>query len=274
MLKQNTLAEATTELGFAAETNTPLTREVTLEDNTVVKVEGITPYKMKEILKSEFVTPGEKYFNNGIDLNGVVQNYNEGARLVVPEYKKKSDIMDGDTIIGNISATVSSEIMTAGKGMVEIAITNKPESTKVITINIFNETVEIYPDSSISRNNYLTDITEELIDNLVNECLSSAVIEENLKYDKVIETLEDDGGNNTASITASGLHKTMKAGKGEVNVVVNNISTDKLISWNGSNIEPGTSSSKTIERDPVTTEVVDNIANSIVSELTIVGPTE
>lgn len=100
MLKQNTLAEATTELGFATETNTPLTREVTLEDNTVVKVEGITPYKMKEILKSEFVTPGEKYFNDEISLNGVVQNYNEGARSVVPEYNKKSDIMDEDTIVG------------------------------------------------------------------------------------------------------------------------------------------------------------------------------
>ena len=100
MLKQNTLEEATTELGFATETNTPLTREVTLEDNTVVKVEGITPYKMKEILKSEFVTPGEKYFNDEIGLNGVVQNYNEGARSVVPEYNKKSDIMDEDTIVG------------------------------------------------------------------------------------------------------------------------------------------------------------------------------
>ena len=274
MLKQNTLAEATTELGFATETNTPLTREVTLEDNTVVKVEGITPYKMKEILKSEFVTPGEKYFNNGIGLNGVVQNYNEGARPVVPEYSKQFNIMDGDTIIGNISATVSSEIMTAGEGMVEVTITNKPESTKVITVNIFNETVEIYPDSNTPRINYLTDITEELIDNLVNECISSAVIEENLRYDKMIETLDDGEGNNTALIIASGLHKTMKAGKGEVNILVQNISTNKLISWNGDNIEPGTGNGKNVERDPVTTEVVDNIANSIVSELTIVGPTE
>lgn len=102
MLKQNTLAEATTELGFAAETNTPLTREVTLEDNTVVKVEGITPYKMKEILKSEFVTPGEKYFNDEIGLNGVVQNYNEGVQPTpeVKEYSKQFSIMDEDTIVG------------------------------------------------------------------------------------------------------------------------------------------------------------------------------
>lgn len=102
MLKQNTLAEATTELGFAAETNTPLTREVTLEDNTVVKVEGITPYKMKEILKSEFVTPGEKYFNNEIGLNGVVQNYNEGIQPTpeVQKYSKQFSIMDEDTIVG------------------------------------------------------------------------------------------------------------------------------------------------------------------------------
>ena len=102
MLKQNTLVEATTELGFATETNTPLTREVTLEDNTVVKVEGITPYKMKEILKSEFVTPGEKYFNDEIGLNGVVQNYNEGVQPTpeVQKYSKQFSIMDEDTIVG------------------------------------------------------------------------------------------------------------------------------------------------------------------------------
>ena len=75
-LLQNTLAEATTEMGFPAKTNTPLQKEVTLEDGTKVTVEGIVPEKMATILGSHFVTPGEKYKDNGKNLNGVVQNYN------------------------------------------------------------------------------------------------------------------------------------------------------------------------------------------------------
>ncbi len=75
-LKQNNLAEATTENGFPTEVGVPLQREVTLEDGTRVIVESITPEKMAATLKSHFVTPGEKYVDNGNNLNGVVQNYN------------------------------------------------------------------------------------------------------------------------------------------------------------------------------------------------------
>ena len=74
---QNTLAEATTEQGFPTKVGVPVQREVELEDGTVVTVESVTPDKMATILKSHFVTPGEKYQDNGLDLNGVVQNYNE-----------------------------------------------------------------------------------------------------------------------------------------------------------------------------------------------------
>lgn len=84
MLKQNTLAEATTEQGFPKETGLPLRREVTLEDGTRVLVEGVTPEAMATKLNAHFVTPGEKYVDNGKNLNGVVQEYNEGAAPVTP----------------------------------------------------------------------------------------------------------------------------------------------------------------------------------------------
>lgn len=77
MLLQNNLAEATTELGFPAETGLPVAREVELEDGTVVTVESVVPEVMAQTLNSHFITPGEKYMDNGNDLNGVVQNYNE-----------------------------------------------------------------------------------------------------------------------------------------------------------------------------------------------------
>lgn len=77
-LKQNNLAEATTELGFPAETSIPLEREVTLEDGTVVKVAGVTPEKLATDLGITFKTPGEPYItSSGEILNGVVQTYNE-----------------------------------------------------------------------------------------------------------------------------------------------------------------------------------------------------
>lgn len=84
-LLQNTLAEATTEMGFPAKTNTPLQKEVTLEDGTKVIVEGITPDKMKTVLNQNvdgteeavtFKTPGEVYKNDEVELPGVCQVYN------------------------------------------------------------------------------------------------------------------------------------------------------------------------------------------------------
>lgn len=86
-LLQNNLAEATTEMGFPAKVDTPLQREVTLEDGTTVIVEGITPNQMKNILNANsddpeesitFKTPGEDYVKDGeILIQGVVQKYNE-----------------------------------------------------------------------------------------------------------------------------------------------------------------------------------------------------
>ena len=84
-LLQNTLAEATTEMGFPAKTNTPLQREVTLETGETVIVEGITPDKMKTVLNQNvdgteeavtFKTPGEVYKNEEVELPGVCQIYN------------------------------------------------------------------------------------------------------------------------------------------------------------------------------------------------------
>ena len=88
-LKQNTLEEATTDLGFAKATETPLTRQVQLDDGTTVTVEGVTPNKMASILKSTFVTPGEKaQIPSGEYIDGVVQKYNA---TVVPVEESETE---------------------------------------------------------------------------------------------------------------------------------------------------------------------------------------
>ena len=77
-LKQNNLAEATTELGFPAETNIPLQQEVELEDGTKVMVNGITPEMLAVKLGITYKTPGEPFVtSDGTVLNGVCQEYNE-----------------------------------------------------------------------------------------------------------------------------------------------------------------------------------------------------
>lgn len=89
-LKQNTLAEATTESSFlttinenAGETVVSLQREVELETGETVTVEGITPDKMKAILNNgaspevvTFKTPGEPVG----ELDGVCQAYNKSVK--------------------------------------------------------------------------------------------------------------------------------------------------------------------------------------------------
>lgn len=93
-LEQNNLANATTDLGFvkvvnenASELGTSeiaLQREVVLEDGNTVKVEGITPSKMKAVLNEQtnnaitYQTPGENFektFEEGT-IRGIVQEYN------------------------------------------------------------------------------------------------------------------------------------------------------------------------------------------------------
>lgn len=93
-IKQNTLEEATTDIGFAKATETPLTRQVQLDDGTTVTVEGVTPNKMASILKSTFVTPGEKaQIPSGEYIDGVVQKYNA---TIVPAEDKKDQPQEPD----------------------------------------------------------------------------------------------------------------------------------------------------------------------------------
>ena len=90
-LLQNNLAEATTEMGFPTKVGLPVRREVTLETGETVFVESVVPEVMAQTLKSHFVTPGEKYLDNGNNLNGVVQNYNsEGGETepIIKDNKK------------------------------------------------------------------------------------------------------------------------------------------------------------------------------------------
>ena len=93
-LKQNTLDESTTDLGFcrvlnenAGKTVASLTRTVTLDDGSEVLVEGMTSDAIKNLLKgSTDKTPGEPvevYQDSSIIgptetqiLDGVVQMYN------------------------------------------------------------------------------------------------------------------------------------------------------------------------------------------------------
>lgn len=99
-LKQNSLSEATTELGFVKALNANaeelgtekiyLSREKELEDGTRVIVEGITPHKMKNILNSKigdekvtFKTPGEIVKTEEGELQGVVQLYNTERDSVI-----------------------------------------------------------------------------------------------------------------------------------------------------------------------------------------------
>ena len=132
-LKQNTLAEATTENGFPTEVGVPLQKEVTLEDGTEVIVEGITPDKMKAVLNQyvdgneegiTFKTPGEIYKNNNIELNGVVQIYNTSiveptlVSIAVTTVPTKTEYTEGE----NFDAT----------GMV-VTGTYSNETTKAIT---------------------------------------------------------------------------------------------------------------------------------------------
>lgn len=126
MLKQNNLAEATTELGFATETKTPLTREVTLEDGTVVKVEGVVPEKMATILGSHFVTPGEKYKDNGKNLNGVVQNYNGN----IPNH------IETRTLPTKLSYVVGEELDLTGMEVVKVEEDGDVEVITDYTVDI------------------------------------------------------------------------------------------------------------------------------------------
>ena len=73
-------------------------------------VESVVPEVMAQVLNSHFITPGEKYVDNDNDLNGVVQNYNEGADSdgIVIELNDPQ-ILAGGTL--SYSSTYNSEIV-------------------------------------------------------------------------------------------------------------------------------------------------------------------
>ena len=84
-LLQNNLASATTEQGFPTKTGLALQREVTLEDGQTVIVEGITAEALAKALEIHYITPGEKYMDNGNNLNGVVQHFNGDSGDIISE---------------------------------------------------------------------------------------------------------------------------------------------------------------------------------------------
>lgn len=150
-LKQNNLENSTTGIGFVKSINEnanelstdkiALIREVELDDN-IVKVEGITPHKMKSILnqqilasggdsKVSFKTPGEPVQvyadSNKIGpvetqiLDGVVQLYNKnmdesaitGINLKLVEgLREGEDNVEANAIIGTLTFTGTSSDVT------------------------------------------------------------------------------------------------------------------------------------------------------------------
>ena len=96
-IKQNTLAEATTELGFCKATNTKLVQEKEI-DGQKVSVAGISPNTMATLLCSTFKTPGEKVTTSeGAELNGVVQNYNAAVTAEDTEEVAAEETTDSET---------------------------------------------------------------------------------------------------------------------------------------------------------------------------------
>lgn len=123
-LKQNTLEEATTDIGFAKATETPLTRQVQLDDGTTVTVEGVTPNKMASILKSTFVTPGEKaQVPSGEYIDGVVQKYNA---TVVPAEESETE-QDNDLDQNSEDSGIETQELSNENSPVESDETNRKE---------------------------------------------------------------------------------------------------------------------------------------------------
>lgn len=150
-LKQNTLEEATTDIGFAKATGTPLTRQVQLDDGTTVTVEGVTPNKMASILKSTFVTPGEKaQIPSGDYIDGVVQKYNA---TVTPTEDKKEQPQEPDvenpsredTEQGNDTEQNSED---SGIETQEVSDENTPVASDETTQEVSDENTPITSDAT------------------------------------------------------------------------------------------------------------------------------
>ena len=136
-LEQNNLANATTDLGFvkvvnenASELGTSeiaLQKEVTLEDGSIVKVEGVTPSKMKAILNEQannnitYQTPGENFektFEEGT-IKGIVQDYNDEVKTQLESVETteapQDDITDETDVVDDTNTsddTVDDTIVT------------------------------------------------------------------------------------------------------------------------------------------------------------------
>lgn len=159
-LLQNTLAEATTEMGFPAKTNTPLQKEVTLEDGTVVTVEGITPNKMKTVLNQNvdgteeavtFKTPGEVYKNEEVELPGVCQVYNSSiiepdniVSIAVTTEPTKTTYAIGDTF--DPTGLVVTATFNSGKTEVldNSELTFNPDTETQLTAEDTSVTINYY----------------------------------------------------------------------------------------------------------------------------------
>jgi hypothetical protein len=156
-LLQNNLAEATTEQGFPTKTGLPVQREVELEDGTKVIVESVVPEVMAQTLKSHFVTPGEKYVDNGKDLNGVVQNYNEEEPAPVEPKLVKIEVTTEPT---KVDYTEGDEFNP--EGMV-VTATYDNDSEEVVTDYTYEPTIALTTEDTEITITYEDKITTQAI---------------------------------------------------------------------------------------------------------------
>ena len=271
MLKQNTLADATTELGFATETNTPLTRKVITEDGEVT-VEGITPYKMKEVLNQSgtglntFKTPGEVYFGENIRINGVVQNYNGEQPTpptpVTPGFTETQDILINEVKYGTLTMIVPDDYDKSETVSVGLTADNTSDS------NITSPFVDVVANSmqgysmSFSVPEGQTITRQYCLDQLDAQASSFIVATEpaynstaNIEIDNVIYGI----------VQATAPTYTMNIGSGYATFwIQNNSSEETLVVPAGTfgnaediEIDPNGTYSDGINMDPITSALLD-----------------
>ena len=286
MLKQNTLADATTEQGFPTETNTPLTRKVITEDGEVT-VEGITPYKMKEVLNqagtgtNTFKTPGEIYQNDNIILNGVVQNYNGEQPTpptpVTPGFTESADIMINEVKYGTVEMTVPDDY-DKGEESIEVnfVFTNTSED------DICSEEIDfIESNNSTDYSVYYLPTTREALLSILNDYYANSfIVATSESYSKREDIKFNDITYGFVDAYVSRYKMNLGTGTCIYNVGNTSSSNDLVLDANILDnveniiIEPGNSYNGEINFDTLTVETLDSTLNDIMNGIHLVEPSE
>lgn len=147
-LEQNNLANATTDLGFVKVVNEnanelgtseiALQKEVVLEDGNTVKVEGITPSKMKAVLNEQanntitYQTPGENFektFEEGT-IKGIVQDYNDEVKTQLEDAETLEETPQADDTV--VTDDVVDNTNTSDNAVDDTSVTDDTNVTDTI----------------------------------------------------------------------------------------------------------------------------------------------